>query len=440
MKSRTVIILWTIAIALGITIFLVKRSQGTGGEKATARAPGQTLLESFPAEDVAAIEISGVDSSATLMEKEGSWTVSQRDGYPANTRNINDLLRTLSELKVTQGIEAGPSLAPHFGMDENSSEAAGHGITAVFKDGSGKEIATLSFGKNLDSAASQSPYGGGSTGRYVRNHADDSGFYAVSELFGTLSADPKSWLSDEFLKVEKIKTISLTKPGSDENEWTLTREAEDGDFAFTDAFPGVKTDPAVTGQLKSLFSFARFEDIVAASGIEKLAIPDKLQKAVITTFEGLEYTVGIQPAKPGEGAEESAPKTYLMTVAISGDLPKERKKPEGEKEEDAKKADEAFTERLNALKENLEKTKALEGRTFEVSNFAVDALLKPRTDLMLKTPAPEATPPPSPPVGSAFTPPIEIPAQPAPAPVESEAPKKEEPLPDMPEPELPVEE
>ncbi len=444
MKSRTVITLWTIAIALGIAIFLVKQSQGSGQEKATARAPGETLLENFPAEKVAEIEIFGTDSTATLQEKDGEWTVSERDSYPANTRNINDLLRTLSDLKVTQGIEAGPSFAPRFGMDENASEAEEHGITAVFKDESGNEISTLSFGKNLDSAASQSPFGGGSTGRFVRNHADESGFYAVSELFGTLSTDPKSWLSDEFLKVEKIQTISLTKPGSDENEWTLTREAEDGDFAFTDAFPGVKTDPSVTGQLKSLFSYARFDDVVPASEVEKRSTPDQLQKAVITTFEGIEYTVAIQPAKAEESAEESAPKTYLMTVTATGELPEERKKPEGENEDDAKKADEAFTERLAALKGTLEKTKALEGRTYEVSNFAVDALLKSRTDLMLKTPAPEASPTPSP-GGSAFTPPIEIPARPAPEPPAPETtepkPPEEEPkekaLPEMPEPELP---
>ena len=411
MKSRTVILLWVIAIILGASIFFVKRSQSTGQEKATARAPGETLLEDFPADKVATIEISGTEGTATLTEKDGKWTVAQRDAYPANTRNINDLLRTLADLKVTQGIEAGPSLAPRFGMDENSSEAADHGITAVFKDSSNKQLATLTFGKNLDAAASQSPFGGGSTGRYVRNHADESGFYAVSEVFGTLSADPKGWLDDEFLKVEKIKTISLTKPGSDEDEWTLTREEEDKDFSFTDAFPGVKVDPATTGQLKSLFSYTRFEDIVPASEVEELATPEKLQKASITTFEGLEYTVTLQPAKPEEGAEESAPKTYHMTVAISGDLPKERKKPADEKEEDAKKADEAFTERLASLEETMEKTKALEGRTFLVSNSTATALLKSRTDLMLKTPAATTSTPPAP-GASAFTPPIEIPAQP----------------------------
>ncbi len=427
MKSRTVILLWAIAIVLGVTIFIVKKSQDSSQEKSTARAPGQTLLEDFPAEKVALLKITGADETTTLVEKDGKWTVSERDGYPANTRNINDLLRTLSDLKVTQGIEAGPSFSPHFGMDEKSSDPEERGLTTVFKDTSGKELATLSFGKNLDSAASDSPYGGGATGRFVRNHADESGFYAVSELFGTLNADPKSWLSDEFLKVEKPKTISLTKPGSEENEWTLVREKEDGDFAFSDAYFGVKTDPASTGQLKSIFSYARFEDIVPAAEVEKRATPDKLQTATITTFEGLEYTIGIQPAKPEEGAEESAEKTYLMKVDVSGELPKERKKAEGETDEDAKKADEVFTERLASLKETLEKTKALEGRTFEVSNFAVDALLKSRTDLMLKTPAPapEAETSPPSPGTSAFTQPIEIPAQPAPAP--PEASEEEEP-------------
>ena len=419
MKSRTVIFLWIIVIALAASIFLIKRSQGSGQEKATARTPGQTLIEDFPAEEVANIEISGTDGSVSLVEKDGKWTVSERDDYPAEVSNINDLLRTLSEIKITQAIDAGPSFAARFGMDESSSLAADRGITAVFKDSSGKELANLTFGKNLDAASSQSQFGGGVTGRYVRDHADDSGFYAVSEAFGTVSPYPKDWLSDEFLKVEKIKTISLTKPGSEENEWTLTREEEDGDFMFTDAFPGVKIDPDVTGQLKTLFAYARFEDIVPASEVEKRKTPDQLQTAVITTFEALEYTVAMQPAKPVDGAKEGTPKTYLMTISAAGDFPETRKKAGDEKDEEAQKAEAAFTERLTALKDALAKTKAFEGRTFEVSSIAVAALLKSRTDLMLKTPAPTA-----PTGGSAFTQPLEIPAQLAPAP-QPQAPAEE---------------
>lgn len=418
MKPRTVIILWIIAIVLGLSVFLVKKSSSGDKKDATNRAPGQTLLADFPAGKTASIEITGAEKSATLDMKDGKWTVAQRDGFPANSRNINDLLRTLAELKVTQGIEAGPSFAPRFGMDENASAPEDRGITATFKDSSGKELAKVSFGKNLDAASSASPFGGGATGRFVRNHADESGFYAVSEVFGTLSEDPKSWLADDFIKVERIKGISLTKPGSDENEWELTRADENADFAFTEAFPGVKTDAAATSPLKSLFSFSRFDDVVPAADVEKKATPEKLQKAVITTFEGFTYTITLQPVKPAEtkNGEEAPPaaENFLMTVAVEAELPKERKKAEGEKPEEAEAAQKIFDDRLKALTESLEKTKALEGRTFEVSKFTVDALLKGRVELMDKGPGPGAEAPAPPPGTSAFTPPVEIPAQPAP--------------------------
>jgi hypothetical protein len=416
MKPHTVIILWIVALVLSLSVFLVKKSASGDNKDATKRSPGQTLLADFPAEKAASIEITGAEQSITLAQKDGKWTVAQRDSFPANSRNINDLLRTLAELKVAQGIEAGPSFSPRFGMDENSSEAESRGITATFKDASGKEIAKVSFGKNLDSAASSSPFGGGPSGRYVRNHADESGFYAVSEVFGTLSEDPKNWLSDEFIKVEKIKSISLTKPGSDDNEWELARADENSDFAFTEAFPGVKTDAAATSPLKSLFSFSRFDDVVPAAEVEKKATPEKLQKAVITTFEGFTYTITLQPVKPAEakeGADAPPPSdNYLMTVAVEADLPKERKKPEEEKPEEAEAAQKAFDERLKTLTESLGKTKALEGSTFEVSKFTVDALLKSRTEFIDKGPGADAKPIPE--GTSAFTTPVEIPAQPAP--------------------------
>lgn len=425
MKPRTVIILWIVALVLGVSVYFVKKSASGDEKNATNRTPGQTLLADFAADKAATIEITGAEQSATLALKDGKWTVSQRDNFPANSRNINELLRTLAELKVSQAIEAGPSFAPRFGMDENSSAAETRGLTAVFKDASGKELAKVSFGKNLDSASSASPYGGGATGRFVRNHADESGFYAVSEVFGTLSEDPKSWLSDEFIKIEKIKGVAVTKAGSDENEWEFARVDENAEFAFTEAYPGVKTDAAATTPLKSLFSFSRFDDVVPAAEVEKIATPDKLQKAVITTFEGFTYKITLQPAKPAvakEGAEEPpAADNYLMTVTVEANLAKERKKPEGEKAEDAEAAQKIFDDRLKALTESLEKTKALEGRTFEVSKFTIDALLKARTEFMDKGPGPGAAAPPIPEGISAFTPPVEIPAQPQPAPEEAPA-------------------
>lgn len=442
MKTRTVIILWIVAIALGAAVFLLKQNQGGKSENTTERDAGEKLIEDFPAEETASIEISGAAESVTLEQNAGNWTVADRDGYPANARNINDLLRTLSDLKVTQGIEAGPSFAPRFGMDGKSSDPADHGITATFKDSSGKELEVISFGKNLDASASASPFGGGATGRYVRNHSDESGIYAVSEVFGTLSPDPKSWLADDFIKVERIKSISLTKPGTDENEYALVRDDENADFRFTDAFPGVKIDPAAINPLKSLFSYARFDDVVPADKVAARATPDMLQKATITTFEGFTYDISLQPAKTTASAKdakqaEPPAEEYLMQIKVSAVLPEKRKKPEGEQTKDAEAADKAFAERLKTLTERLETAKGLENRTFLVSKFTVDALLKGRAELMSKGPGPAGGAPMAPPGTSAFTPPVEIPARPAPQEVK---PAEETPAPEAPEPDLPEKE
>ncbi|MEK6231910.1 MAG: DUF4340 domain-containing protein [Luteolibacter sp.] len=439
MKIRTVITLWAVAIVLGLAVFFLKQYQAAADENVTERAAGEKLVADFPATETASIEIMGAEQSVTLSLKDGKWTVANRDDFPANTRNVNDFLRTLSELKVTQCIEAGSSFAPRFGMDENSSDPAEHGITATFKDKSGKDLAKISFGKNLDAAASASPYGGGATGRYVRNHADESGFYAVSEVFGILSTDPKSWLADDFIKVERIKSISLSKPSSDEHEFALIRDDENADFKFTDAFPGVNIDPAAVNPLKSLFSYARFDDLVPAAEVAARATPEKLQKASIATFEGFTYDITLQPvkvaaAKEGEDAAPAA-EEYLMEIKVSAELPKERKKPETETPEDAETADKAFAERLKTLTKRLEEAKALEGRTFLVSKFTVAALLKGRAELMSKGPGPGSRAPTLPPGTSVFTPPVQIPANPSPEDVK----KPDEGQP-APEPELPEKE
>ncbi|MFN4874311.1 MAG: DUF4340 domain-containing protein, partial [Akkermansiaceae bacterium] len=352
MKPRTVIILWIIALALGVTVYAVKKASGDNIKTTTQRSAGQTLIADFPAKDISSIHITDADLSVTLQKKDGNWIVVERDGFNANSTEITGFLRTLIDLKVTQGIEAGPSFASRFGMDEKSSDPTQRGVTAEFKDTSGKSLATISFGKNLDSTASSSPFGGGSVGRFVRNHADESGFYAVSELFPSLSANPKNWLSEEFIKIEKIQSISLTQPGSDKNEWELDRDSEEADFKFTSAFPGVKIDKVAADPLKSFLSYGRFDDIVPTAEIEKRASPDKLQTATIKTFEGLTYVLTLQPSK-------SNSENYLLTFKVSGELPEKRKAAENEKPEDAAAAEKAFADRRKALADSIAQTKKL---------------------------------------------------------------------------------
>ena len=384
MNKRQVTILWVIAIALGAAVTAVKVSHNQSTRSATKRSQGQTLFDSFPANDATSIEIQGATGSVTLSKKDGKWGVTQRDGYPANNTFVNDFIRTLGELKITLGMEAGPSFAPRFGMDETATKPADRGLTATFKDSAGKEIAKVSLGKNIDSNSAPSPMGGSSAvGRYVRNHADDSGFYAVSEMFPSVSDDAKRWLDSGFINPEKINAITLSQPGKSEIDWKLTRDDENAEFKLDAAAATEVPDTAVTSPLKSLFSYASFDDIVPTHQVSERIDTEAKRTAIIETIEGFTYTIQISPTKP-------ATDNFLLTVEVAAEIPKERKKSEGEKPEDAKTKDTAFSERQKILTEKLTKEKALAGITFQVAKSTVDPLLKDRAALITK-----ATPPPA---------------------------------------------
>ena len=432
MNKRQVIIFWLIAIILGGAVYALKNMRDQTTRSATMRAPGQTLFASFPATDITTVEIQGTTGTVTLTKKDGKWTVTQRDGYPANATYVNELIRTLGELKVTRALEACPSFAPHFGMDESSANPKDRGLTATFKDATGRELAKIALGKNIDNGAeSSSPMmmGSGAVGRYVRNYADESGFYAVSEMFPSVTAEVPRWLADDFISPEKIKSITLSQKGKDDPAWKLSRDGEEAEFKLEGATGAEVLDTSVASPLKTLFSYARFEDVVPPDKVAERSDTAAKRTATIETVEGFVYTITITPTKAGaapppaiSSPDSPPPATdnYFITVSVTAELPKERKKAEGEKPEDAKTKDDAFTERLKSLTAKLAKEKTLAARTFEVSKSTVDSLLKDRAQLITKATPPPATDPNSgsvqklpgglitKPPGQATTPPIEV--------------------------------
>jgi hypothetical protein len=122
---------------------------------------------------------------------------------------------------------------------------------------------------------------------------------------------------------------------------------------------------------------------------------------VIETVEGFIYNVTFGPRKATE--EGAADDAYLLRVTTTAKIPAERKKEEGETEEDSKAKDEAFAERKKQLDEKLADSKKLEGVTYQVTKFTVDPLLKNRVGLIKSAPPAQTQPQAS---GSSVTPPM----------------------------------
>lgn len=413
MSKKSVITLWIIAVLLGSGVALLKFRKHDTGEAKTQRSRGQTLLESFPAADVAKIQIKGFEESVTLEKKDKNWVVAERADYPANVATVNTLLRTVEEVKINNAIEAGPSYGKRFGIDLIATSKADHGTELTFLNAKNENIKTLFLGKQSE--------GGG---RFIQNSADTSGIYVTSESFPTATADPKAWLDDSFLKVEKIKSISVSAAGKPEQlDWKLSRVTETAEFTLEGAQDSEKLDAAATSPIKSLLSMARFQDVGPTAEVATLEKAADRRVATIETVDGFTYVITLavkaKADKPDAPKPEDGPPpqedAYNMAVKVTATLAKERTKAADEKPEDAKAKDEEFQTKIKALEEKLKTEQAFQNNVFEVSKYTIDSLLKSRADLLSKAadnagpqaPPPGLTPPPS---GSleAVTPPISI--------------------------------
>jgi len=388
MNKRQIIILWSIAAVLAVVVFAIKASQKDPDQVATQRKPGDTLFESFPAEKISRVVIEGAQQSLTLVKQDDAWVVAERDNYPADTTAVLELIRTVNDLEISRAIEAGPSLAPRFGMDADSDKEEDHGLEIGFFDSQKEELARITLGKNIELASGSNSIPGATmmAGRYVRNHADKTGFYATIEMFPSVSDDAKLWLRDNFISPEKIESIEVTKTDGEETEWHLKRESEEAVFQVVGGNPNEVSNTQLAGRLDSLFSYARFDDVVPAAEVEKRSAEKGRRKAVIRTFEGFTYTLSMIPTADND-------QRYLLQVQVEANLPTERKKAEGESEEDAAKFDKAFAERRQQLQDKLNEAKFFEGRTYELPKTSVDLLLYSRGDMVLSVEPKPGEPP-----------------------------------------------
>jgi hypothetical protein len=380
MTKKTVIILWSIALILAAGVATLKARKGDSGEAKTNRHRGETVMPAFAIEQVATIQIKGAVDSVTLTKGTDGWIIKERNNYPANFGNINNLMRTLETVKINNAIEAGPTYGSRFGMDLTSTDPAKHGIQMTFTRADQSNVATLFLGKDS---------GGG--GRYIQNAADTSGIYVVNESFPTASANPRDWLDDKFISVEKITSIAITSAGKpDQLEWKLTRPDETAEFVLDGAKNGEKLDTNATSALKSLLSSARFQDV---SNAEPTAVEQAPQRRIATigTKDGFTYTFTLlekpalkvpdalaAPDSPPPPAEE----TFQMMLKVDATFPTERTKTEGETPEDAKSKDDEFQASLKKLQEKLKSEQAFQGRIFEITKSAIDSLLKNRSELL----------------------------------------------------------
>ena len=412
MNKKNLIALVVVA-TLGVIAYLT--SKNNDDQPSSKTGIGAEVVKKIDPTKITAITITDNNGSVTLEQKDQQWNVLERDGFEAKFEDIQKLVSDSVTLKSLRQINASEKQYGRFELVDPSSSQDKSGLKLEFKGSDNKVLKTLLIGKKSSSnsgANAGSPFGSSDNQRFVL--AD--GIINVIEIdyssaLNDIAADASEWLNkDDFLKIEKIKSVSVNHPDK-ANSWSLTREKDGDDMTLVDAKEGEKLDSSKGNSAGRVFGFANFDDVASKEIDPKDIGMDKAVSANIETFEG--YTFAIKMSKSGED--------HYMTVNAAGtrvpqddeskarvpqpDESKPREPGKDEKPEDKERLDKEHADNLaklitdrekahkdsqaktkadrdKAFSDNLAKLKKLEGWTFKVTSFTFDAIYKTRAEMM----------------------------------------------------------
>lgn len=402
MNRRQFFILVVALLVLGGAGIAVFR-QDIAAYRASGAKIGAPLLPKFKLADVAQVKLKDAKAQTTLVRKETSWVVRERGDYPANFQDISDLMVKLVELKVTQSEQVGASLLPRLELNEpekigdtaqpvkadpaaapqDSGDAAkprrgeGTGVLLEFADAQGKNLARLILGKIVKKKDPLNPLpnavDGVPAGRYVLPAAAKDTVVVVSDPLSRAEANPGKWLSKDFFKAERIRTLTVGPEGGAPS-WKITRTEEWGQWKFASGGGDLAASRAVAAV--NALSSMTFSDVAVAAKPEDA---EKPMTVTAETFDNLTYTVRLAKQKSGED--------YLVTVAVAGEPPKTRvpdKDDKAEKAEQKERRDKDFAETRKRLEERIARERLLSKWTYVVAKKEVEPLLRERSDLIAR--------------------------------------------------------
>jgi hypothetical protein len=376
LKQLSILIV-LVALVGGAGLYLYQRNTASwqGGD----RAPEQKLLGDFPLNDITQVLIKQPTAELNLVKLDDRWKVKERFDYPANFSELSEFLRKMWELKGVQRIKVGASQLARLELVGPDKSTNG-GTLVEFKDKTGKSVRSLLLGKkHMRHSEGSSPFGGDDSGwpdgRFVRvmDGQTTPNVWVVSDPFSNVEAKPESWVNKDFIKVEKLRSISLSSTNAT-NNWKLARETESGEWKLQDKQAGEELDSSKTSSFNYLLSSPSFNDVLSPETKPEAVGLDKPITATLETFDQFAYKLQI-----GKHTNDD---NYPVRVDASADLPKERVPGKDEKPEDKERLDKEFKEKNDKLKEKLAQEKAFEKWTFIVSKWTIDSLLKPRADLL----------------------------------------------------------
>jgi hypothetical protein len=387
MNRKQFIILLILVVVIGGGGLLVYQRNHSSWESAGATIGGK-LLPDFPVNDIAQVTIQSGSNTLHLVRQDNLWRVKERGNYPANFSQISEWIIKLSDLKIAQSQDLGPSQLGRFDLLP-PGPATNTATLVEFADANGKTLDSLLLGKkHMKKPANPQPEGmgmgdeGWPDGRYVLVGNNTTTLDLISDAQENAEPKPDQWLNKDFLTIDKPSAIAVAFPIAT-NSWKLTRASETNDWQLADAGAKEKLDSTKASGVTTPFSSPSFNDVLPPDTTPEAAGLTNTTSITVNTLDGFTYA-----AQVGQKQADNYPVTFTVTAS----LPAPPAPAPAVKPADQAKADADFKTQQKTLTDKLAKEQGYQHWIYLVPSYVIDPLLKVRGDLLVvETNAPAAT-------------------------------------------------
>lgn len=361
MRTRGLLMLALgVSVASGLAWWLLDRDARTDAVSQALALPG--LADRVEAIDRIELLAAGASTLVLIEKQDGQWRMPDRDGWPANQREVGSALFRLGQAKRIDAKTADPKRHARLGVEDiNAADAKGARLVLSV---AGTPAFTLTVGN-------AHPALGGS---YVRV-GDQAQVWLLDQDIAPARSAP-DWLDRRLFDVPLARVDRVRIMPAQGSAFELSRV--DDRFSVDGRSPTLLADPDVGNATADFVDQLPLDDVAKDSGAVAL------QTAVFETVDGLRLTVAAWPQDGGTWArlsvdwDEARASAWFARPATPAAV--------ADADSDAVTVEPA-QERLVKMRTQVEAWReSFAGRQFLLPPDRAEGLMRPRADYLRGSP------------------------------------------------------
>lgn len=203
---------------------------------------GQIFLANLNPDEIHQIRLIQGSDQVTLQRQGDTFTVVEKEGYPASNSSVNRLLRSLVEVGLEREIGEDPALAEELELEPVTDET----IEIALQDATDKEMVRLRVGRSFDDGP----------GRYVQRLDGDRSPIYLSSGSISFSTDADSYLQKGILDRAQAEVVRV-----EGQDFELVQPEDGSSLTLVGVDDSVKLKTSEINRLGGLVSGLRFDEV-----------------------------------------------------------------------------------------------------------------------------------------------------------------------------------